>query len=183
MWSGWGIRTLSSRHPAYNPVSYQNGSVWPHDNGLIALGFTRYGYADEAARVAQDVVEAASTFVSYRLPELYAGIERGAGSFPVQYLHANVPQAWAAGSIFHFVQALLGLQADAPHNRLFVYPQLPEWLPEVTLRRLKVGGSTLDLRFWRVGDRTHWDILAGEGAIQVEQQMWHPWPITNAPDR
>ena len=97
MWSGWGIRTLSARNPAYNPYSYQLGSVWPHDNGIIALGFKRYGFAAEAGRVARDISEAASYFVSYRLPELYAGVERGPGTFPVQYLGANVPQAWAAG--------------------------------------------------------------------------------------
>ncbi|HKF68778.1 MAG TPA: glycogen debranching N-terminal domain-containing protein, partial [Vicinamibacterales bacterium] len=93
MWSGWGIRTLSRENPAYNPSSYQCGSVWPHDNGIIALGFKRYGFAREAARIARDISEAASYFVSYRLPELYAGLERRPGTFPVQYPGANVPQA------------------------------------------------------------------------------------------
>jgi hypothetical protein len=121
--------------------------------------------------------------VSYRLPELYAGIERVPGMFPVQYLQANVPQAWAAGSIFHFVQAILGLRADAPRNRLFVYPQLPDWLPDVTLRGLRVGGSTLDLRFWRVGDRTHWDVRSEVGVVEVEQQAWQPWDVAVSPER
>jgi len=93
MWSGWGIRTLSAKNPAYNPFAYQLGSVWPHDNGLIALGMKRYGFAEEAARVARDISEAASYFVSYRLPELYAGIERRPDTFPVLYPQANVPQA------------------------------------------------------------------------------------------
>ncbi len=177
MWSGWGIRTLSSQNPAFNPASYQNGSVWPHDNGIIALGFRRYGFTDEAARVTRDVLDAASHFVSYRLPELYAGIQRAPGTFPVQYLQANVPQAWAAGSIFHFIQAMLGLQADAPGNRLFVDPQLPDWLPNVTLQGLKVGGSKLDLHFWREGTQTRWDVLSEVGPVQVEQQAWHPWHV------
>jgi glycogen debranching enzyme len=93
MWSGWGIRTLSEKNPAYNPFSYQNGSVWPHDNGIIAMGFKRYGFATEAAMVARDISRAASYFVFHRLPELYAGVKREAGTFPVQYLGANVPQA------------------------------------------------------------------------------------------
>lgn len=180
MWSGWGIRTISSQNPAYNPFSYQLGSVWPHDNGIIAMGMKRYGFADEAARVAKDVVDAASYFVSYRLPELYAGIARDPLNFPVQYLGANVPQAWAAGCVFHFVQSLLGLQADAPNTRLQVDPRLPEWLPDLTLRKLKVGPGTLDLRFWREGNTTRWDVLSQTGNVTVEQKAWTPW-TTGAP--
>ncbi len=176
MWSGWGIRTLSARNPAYNPFSYQLGSVWPHDNGIIALGFKRYGHAAEAARVARDISEAASCFVSYRLPELYAGIERRPRSFPVQYRGANVPQAWAAGSIFHFLQAILGIQADAPKGQLHLDPVLPHWLPDITLRGLAVGGASLDLRFWRDGEQTRWEVLSHAGdTIDVVQKSWHPW--------
>jgi len=187
MWSGWGIRTLSSKNPAYNPFSYQLGSVWPHDNGIIALGFKRYGFAAEAARVARDISEAASYFVSHRLPELYAGSERRAGTFPVQYPGANAPQAWAAGTVFHLLQAMLGLQADAPRERLYVDPHLPAWLPDVTLRGLAVGKSLLgdlivdkarlDLRFWREGERTRWEVLAQEGELTVEERPWQPWPV------
>jgi glycogen debranching enzyme len=129
MWSGWGIRTLSAHNPAYNPIAYQRGSVWPRDNGLIALGFKRYGFVDEAARIARDISEAASYFVGYRLPELYAGVERRPRTFPVQYLGANVPQAWAAGSVFHLLQAILGIRADAPTQHLFVDPQLRNGSP------------------------------------------------------
>ena len=100
MWSGWGIRTLSADHPAYNPYSYQNGAVWPHDNALIALGFRRYGFADEAARIARDISGAAGYFMLHQMPELYSGLQRDPTNFPVQYLGANVPQAWAAGSLF-----------------------------------------------------------------------------------
>jgi glycogen debranching enzyme len=172
MWSGWGIRTLSAENPAYNPLSYHNGSVWPHDNGIIALGFKRYGFSAEAARIARDISEAASCFVSSRLPELYAGIERRPGTFPVQYLRANVPQAWAAGSVFHLLQAILGLRADAPKGRLYVDPQLPGWLPDVTLRGLTVGQAKLDLRFWREDGRTRWNPEAVEGDIQVDERAW-----------
>src|SRR5207245_2116422 len=103
MWSGWGIRTLSTRNPAYNPFSYQLGSVWPHDNGIIALGFKRYGFAAESARITRDICEAARYFVGHRLPELYADIERRPGTIPVQYLGANVTQDCAAGSVFTLV--------------------------------------------------------------------------------
>jgi glycogen debranching enzyme len=177
MWSGWGIRTLSSRNPAYNPFAYQRGSVWPHDNGIIALGFKRYGFAAEAGRIARDISEAASRFASHRLPELYAGIERRPGGFPVQYLGANVPQAWAAGSAFHFLQALLGLRADAPHGRLYVDPSLPLWLPDVTLRGLAVGRSRVDLRFWREDERTRWDVLDRQGDIEIIEEAWSPWMV------
>jgi glycogen debranching enzyme len=175
MWSGWGIRTLSRQNPAYNPISYQRGSVWPHDNGIIALGFKRYGFAHEAARVARDISEAASYFVSYRLPELYAGLERQPGTFPVLYPGANVPQAWAAGSVFHLLQAILGLQADAPNGKLYVDPMLPPWLPNVTLSGLRIGPSTVRLRFWRDGEETRWEPTSTDGRIDIEQRRCQPW--------
>ena len=100
MWTGWGIRTLSCRNPAYNPFSYQRGSVWPHDNAIIAAGMKRYGFCDQANLVARGILEAAAHFESYRLPEVFAGLEREPASFPVQYRQANIPQAWAAGSVF-----------------------------------------------------------------------------------
>ncbi len=174
MSTGLGIRTLSSRNPAYNPFSYQRGSVWPHDNGIIALGFKRYGFAAEAARVARDVSEAAGHFASHRLPELYAGIEHGPGGFPVQYLGANVPQAWAAGSIFHLLQAMLGIQADAPRQCLYVDPQLPRWLPEVTLHGVAVGAARVDLRFRLVHGESHWDATVRSGRVDVQARPWRP---------
>jgi glycogen debranching enzyme len=170
MWSGWGIRTLSSDNPAYNPFSYQRGSVWPHDNGIIALGFRRYGLVSEAARVFRDISEAASYFVSYRLPELYAGIARTARAFPVQYAQANVPQAWAAGSVAHLLQAILGLEGDAPHGRLTVAPVLPKWLPEVTLRGIALGRASVDVRFFRDGEASRWEMLGRSGDVRVEQR-------------
>jgi glycogen debranching enzyme len=161
MWSGWGIRTLSADHPAYNPYSYQNGSVWPHDNGFIALGFRRYGFAAEAARVARDVSGAGGYFMQHQMPELYAGLQRSPTNFPVQYLGANVPQAWAAGSAFSFLQALLGFQPDAPNDRLYIDPVLPEWLPDITVMDLRVGQQSFDVHFWRDGDKTRWKVLKG----------------------
>ncbi len=175
MWTGWGIRTLSARNPAYNPYSYHLGSIWPHDNGIIALGFKRYGFAAEAAQVARGISEAASYFSNYRLPEVYAGIELQPGTFPIQYWQANVPQAWAAGSVFHLLQAILGLQADAPNNQLYVDPHLPHWLPEITLRQIAVGNARVDLRFWREDERTRWDASVCSGDINIQEQTWQPW--------
>ncbi|MFN8521443.1 MAG: hypothetical protein U0667_19140, partial [Chloroflexota bacterium] len=163
MWSGWGIRTLSATNPAYNPLSYQRGSVWPHDNGIIAAGMKRYGYHEQANRVARGILDAATRFESYRLPEVFAGLAREEGAFPVQYLGANIPQAWAAGSVFQLVQMMLGLDADAPNDRLWVNPTLPDWIPSLELNGLKVGRTELDLRFWREDGLTHHDVLAQRG--------------------
>jgi len=168
MWSGWGIRTLSSDNPSFNPLSYQNGSVWPHDNGLIALGFRRYGFAAEAAAVARDVFRAGSYFALNQLPELYAGMTRRDSGFPVQYLGANVPQAWAAGAVFSLIQAMLDIEPDAPRGKLRVDPVLPEWLPDVTLRDLRFGETTLDLQFRRADGKTLVSVLRGDPA-SVEQ--------------
>jgi glycogen debranching enzyme len=122
--------------------------------------------------------EAASYFASYRLPELYAGVAREEGNFPVLYPAANVPQAWAAGSVFHLLQAILGLRGDAPEGRLFVDPVLPRWLPEITLHELAIGGARVDLRFWRDRDRTRWDASLRQGKIEVEEERWQPWAVS-----
>jgi glycogen debranching enzyme len=177
MWSGWGIRTLSSDNPVYNPFSYQNGSVWPHDNGIIAMGFKRYGFAKEAAMIARDISEAASYFVFYRLPELYAGTRRKPGAFPVQYLGANVPQAWAAGSVFHLLRAILGLEANAHKRTLYVDPLLPRWLPDITLHNLRVGASRVTLRFWTENSKTRYEVLSSEGELHIEQQSPDGHPL------
>lgn len=160
--SGWGVRTLSAAHPAFNPHSYQNGSVWPHDNGIIISGFKRYGFLDEAARLAHDICDAASHFLLHQIPELYAGVQRTPDGFPVQYLGANVPQAWAAGTVFMLVQALLGIQPDAPRGRLLIDPCLPPWLPDITLTDLRLGRHTFDIRFWRGNDTTEFEVLRGD---------------------
>jgi glycogen debranching enzyme len=177
LWTGWGIRTLSARNPAFSPYSYHNGSVWPHDNGIIALGLKRYGFAAEASRVAQDIFGAASFFNRYRLPELYAGLSKRETAFPVQYLGANVPQAWAAGSVFDLLRAILGLRADASRRLLCVDPTLPRWLPELSVGGLAVGNTRLTLRFWREEERSRWDVIAQWGGpeITVRQEAWSPW--------
>ncbi len=165
MWSGWGIRTLSEQHPAFNPYNYQTGSVWPHDNGIIALGFKRYGFGAEAARIARDISEAGTYFLLNRLPELYTAPQREGMAFPVQYLGANVPQAWAAGSVFNLLQAMLGFMPDAPNGKLYIDPLLPAWLPDLTALDLRVGKHRLDIGFWREGEETKYKVLRGDPKI------------------
>jgi glycogen debranching enzyme len=162
MWTGWGIRTLSANHPAFNPYNYQTGSVWPHDNAIIAMGFKLYGFGAEAARIAHDISVSASHFLLNQLPELYTAFERDETTFPVQYIGANVPQAWAAGSAFMLTQALLGFLPDAPRNKLYVDPSLPRWLPDLTVQDLRVGKHKLDIRFWREGEQTSFEVIKGD---------------------
>jgi glycogen debranching enzyme len=180
MWCGWGVRTLSSLNPAYNPYSYQRGSVWPHDNGIIAAGMKLYGFFDETNKVAEATFAAAGCFQSYRLPEVFAGVERRPATFPSQYMGANIPQAWAAGAVPHLLRAILGLRADAAAGLLHVHPTLPEWLPEVTVERLKVGRSTLNLRFWRDARTSHFEVLRQDGPeISVRHEVQRvPTPKT-----
>jgi glycogen debranching enzyme len=165
MWTGWGIRTLSADNPAFNPYNYQTGSVWPHDNGIIAAGFKRYGFGAEAGRIAHDISMAASYFLLNQLPELYTAFQRDEMTFPVQYIGANVPQAWAAGSIFMLTQAMLGFLPDAPRSKLYVDPMLPEWLPDLTIRGVRVGKHKFDIRFWRDGERTEFQVLKGNASL------------------
>src|SRR5262249_39632758 len=138
------------------------GSVWPHDNAIIAMGFKFYGFHAEAARVAYDISVAASYFLLNQLPELYTAPERNESNFPVQYLGANVPQAWAAGSGFMLTQALLGFLPDAPRDKLYVDPSLPAWLPDLAVRDLRIGKHKLDIRFWREGEKTAFDVIKGD---------------------
>jgi glycogen debranching enzyme len=173
MWTGWGIRTLSTGNPAFNPYNYQTGSVWPHDNAIIAMGFKFYGFHAEAARVAYGVSVAASHFLLNQLPELYTALEGSESNFPVQYLGANVPQAWAAGSVFMLTQALLGFLPDAPRNKLYVDPSLPAWLPDLTVRDLRIGKHQIDIRFWRDGKETAFDVTKGDPGLVERCDIAH----------
>jgi glycogen debranching enzyme len=169
MLCGWGIRTLSSRARTFNPMSYHNGSVWPHDNALIALGMKRCG-ADLAARtVATQILEAGVLFPTARLPELWCGFSRDYrfNAAPGQYPVGCSPQGWAAGSAFMLLQALLGLEADAPGGVLKLRPSLPEWLGHVSFRNLRVGDGLVDFDVLREGHRIRVDVL-DDGGLRVE---------------
>ena len=170
MWSGWGIRTLSSRHSAYNPFSYQLGSVWPHDNAICADGFRRYGADAAASTVAAGVLDAAQLFQARRLPELFAGLERGSGSFPVQYIHANVPQAWASGAVIHLLTGLAGLEPHAASRSLVVRPHLPDWLPRLRIENVRVADAVVDVEITLDQGRCHTDVAVREGSLDVDVQ-------------
>ena len=169
LWCGWGIRTLSAKHPAYDPIGYHTGSVWAHDNSFIAAGLKRYGYHAETNRIAEGIFAAASMFQSNQMPELFGGIERLPENFPVPYVDANIPQAWAAGAMPWLISSMLGLEADAPNRRLQIQPVLPDWLPDLHLTHLNVGDATVDLRFWSEGERTRWEITHLKGKLDIRE--------------
>lgn len=151
--SGWGIRTLAQGEARYNPMSYHNGSVWPHDTALCAAGMARYGARDGVAGFLSEMFETAVRF-DMRLPELFCGFERRAGEPPIAYPVACLPQAWAAGAVFMLLQACLGLRVDGWRREIHVdRPRLPIGIDQLAVRRLKVGDRTVDLTFQRVGSR------------------------------
>jgi glycogen debranching enzyme len=168
MFSGWGIRTMSKAAAAYNPMSYHNGSVWPHDNALIAAGLKRYGMARSTNRVATALFDAAVNADYMRLPELFCGFTRRTPNRPVSYPVACSPQAWAAGSPFLMLQAMLGISARAHQNLLTVnLPHLPTWLNTVEVRNLAVGDSRISVVFRREGEITSFSLLSREGDVRV----------------
>jgi glycogen debranching enzyme len=153
-------------------MGYHLGTVWPHDNSLIAAGFRRYGYDDEASRIFVGLLEAAMEFEDYRLPELFTGFGREEYGQPVRYPVACHPQAWAAGAIPYLVETLLGLVPDAIHKRLrIVRPSLPDFINQVELRHLRVGNGSVDLRFERKRDgslHAHVGQVTGDIKVEVE---------------
>jgi glycogen debranching enzyme len=173
LFSGWGIRTLSTLHPAFNPMSYHNGSVWPHDNAIAVLGLALYGKAREALPVVRALHEAAVRFEFQRLPELFCGMARERGVRAVRYPVSCSPQAWASGAFFMLLQAMLGLFPEAPAGVLHVRnPVLPDFLEELTVSGLRVGRSRVSLQFRRHGDRTLANLLALSGApLQVRIEL------------
>jgi len=151
--SGWGIRTMSSADPTYNPMSYHNGSVWPHDNSLIAAGLRRYGFEKETLDLVEQLLAAATTFPDSRLPELYCGFPRVEDGIeeaaPAAYPVSCSPQAWAAGSGPYLLQTLLDLQPDGDNQTVRANPVLPASLENLTLRGLRIGNNRVNLACWR----------------------------------
>lgn len=179
LWSGWGVRTLSTENPAYNPYSYHRGSVWPVEHGTFAIALMRYGLWGELHRLARAQFEAAALFEHHRLPEVFGGHARTEEQpFPAFYPQANSPQAWSASAVFCFVQAMLGLYPYAPLKLLVVDPHLPEWLPELTVRGLRVGQATATIRFYRRDDgSSSYHVESVEGTLHVVRQP-SPWSLT-----
>ncbi len=168
LFSGWGIRTLASTEVRYNPMSYHNGSVWPHDNALVAYGLARYGHTAQALRVMEGLYHTANAMELHRLPELFCGFRWRPGLGPILYPLSCAPQAWAAGAVFLLLQACLGLQIDARHKLVqFRYPVLPAFIDELSIRHLRVGGATIDLSFRRYADDVAINVLRREGAVEV----------------
>ncbi|MEO8456480.1 MAG: glycogen debranching N-terminal domain-containing protein [Chloroflexota bacterium] len=168
MFSGWGIRTLTAGSPRYNPQGYHLGTVWPHDNSLIAMGFKRYGLEPELNTLASALYSAAQRFQYDRLPELFGGHPLSEFKTPVPYPVACRPQAWAAGTIPLITQGILGLCADAPQKLLrVVNPQLPQFLERVTVRGVRVGGAEADLLYERRGTKTTVEVSDVRGELTV----------------
>jgi glycogen debranching enzyme len=166
--SGWGIRTVSSREARYNPMSYHNGSIWPHDNSLIALGFARYGAKHAINRLFKGMFDAAAYMDFRRLPELFCGFKRSPARGPTLYPVACSPQAWAAATPFCLLQAALGLELDpvARHVRLR-NPHLPPFVDEVVLRNLTVADASADVAVHRRGDTVSLHAIETRGDVEV----------------
>lgn len=167
-YSGWGIRTLASGEARYNPLSYHNGSIWPHDNALIASGLAQYGFKNLAGKVLLALMDVSSMLELHRLPELFCGLERRPGEGPTLYPVACAPQAWAAAASFMLIEACLGLTIRGSENRvIFNRPCLPEGIPQLSIRGLRVGEATVDLLFERQVDTVRVQVLEKRGDIEV----------------
>jgi glycogen debranching enzyme len=160
MFSGWGWRTLSKDEGVFNPLSYHRGSVWPHDNSIVAHGMAMYEFREPANQIFDALFRAALHFRDYRLPELFCGIERREFDEPVQYPVSCSPQAWASGAFFLLLTSVLGIRPSAPRKELnIVGPTLPRFLDQLNIRNMHVGGSRVDLDFTRRGDRTFCNVV------------------------
>ena len=181
--SGWGIRTVAGTERRYNPMSYHNGSIWPHDNALIALGFARYGFQAAVARVFTGLFDAASYMELRRLPELFCGFQRRRGRGPTLYPVACAPQAWAAGAPFLLLQASLGLQFDTAQCAIrLCNPRLPDFLNEVVLRNLCLGEASADLAVRRHGANVSVEVLRSDGGIDVSVVYAAQPPVAGVPN-
>lgn len=168
MFSGWGIRTLAEGEGGYNPVGYHTGTVWPHDTAMTAHGLRKYGFDEDFTALFQGLIEAASHFPDYRLPELFAGFSRAQYDIPVPYPVACHPQAWAAGAIPYMLITGLGLIPDGLNRRLrIVRPSLPEWLKHVEVRDMEIAGSRVDLTFDRAGRAVTVSDVRIDGDLEV----------------
>ncbi len=166
--NGWGVRTVAVSEARYNPVSYHNGSVWPHDNAMVALGISNYGFRDLAARILSGFMDVSANVELHRLPELLCGLERRSGEGPTLYPVACAPQAWAAGAVFMLLEACLGMSIDAPNKRLILeQPYLPPVVSQLWIRRLEVGSGSIDLHFERKDHAVRVEILEKRGEIEV----------------
>jgi glycogen debranching enzyme len=170
MFCGWGIRTIGTQEPSYNPMSYHNGSIWPHDNSIIVAGFKRYGFHDEANAIVSEILEAAQHFLYARLPELYCGFKRDTvyQSGPAEYPVSCSPQAWAAGAPILMLQSLLGLQPDAADGYVRASPRVPDWLNSVRVSNLRVGNARVEILVNKEEGRTEVSMSNSDGDLALE---------------
>jgi glycogen debranching enzyme len=198
LYSGWGVRTLSSGHPSYNPFGYHLGTVWPVEQATFALGMKRYGLDEAADRIVGGMIAAASQFRDLRLPELLSGLGRDESTSPVPYPDANCPQAWSASATVQLLQVALGLYPFAPlHLLAIVRPRLPEGVQSVTVRRIRVADASVSLRFDRRPDGTaSHEVLEQSGRLVVMEapppqdvhagsplDAMKSWAVEHAPGR
>jgi glycogen debranching enzyme len=200
MFSGWGIRTLSRDHASYNALAYHLGTVWPVENATFALGFKRYGLDEHVERLATGIFDAVAHFRNCRLPEALGGHGRDETPIPTAYPRSNSPQAWSASAVVQLVQTMIGLYPFAPaHVVALVRPRLPEWLPALTVRNVRVGSATASIRFERGRDgSTAFDVIDNRGPLFVVEmpppqdtdpssQSWdegvRSWLLERAPGR
>ncbi len=167
--SGWGVRTVACHEARYNPLSYHNGSVWPHDNALIAAGMARYGQREFAGQILMGLLDLSSAVELHRLPELICGVDRRPGQGPTLYPVACSPQAWAAGSVFMLLQACLGVSVDCRQKVIrFERPYLPEGIPQLWMRNLQIGDARLHLFLERAAGTVHVEAIEKQGQIEIE---------------
>jgi glycogen debranching enzyme len=168
MFSGWGVRTVAGGEARYNPMSYHNGSVWPHDNAIIASGFCRYGFTEAATRIMSAMLDLSQFVDAHRLPELICGFHRRGGESPTLYPVACVPQAWAAGTVYQLLAACLGLEIDAAAHRItFRRAMLPLSVDWIRLTNLSVGNATVDLLLTRHAYDVGVQVLRREGQVEI----------------
>ncbi len=166
--SGWGIRTLATSSACYNPMGYHTGSVWPHDNALIALGMSRYGLVDHSMEIFESMFEAGMYFDLHRMPELFCGFDRRAETGPILYPVACAPQAWSAASVFLLILSCLGLEVNALEKQVcLVRPKLPLALGEIRIHNLEVGDGAVDLLLFRQHDQVGIEVLCRQGDVDV----------------
>jgi glycogen debranching enzyme len=177
LFSGWGIRTLSSAHAFYNPLSYHRGSVWAVEQGTIVFGLRRFGFDARALDLAGALFDLAQLYPEDRIPECVGGYARRDNETPGAYPRANTPQLWNATAFPLVLQTLLGLTPLAPLETLLIDPVLPEWLPGITVRGLRVGRAVVALRAWRDDEgASRWEVLHKRGTLHVV-----PWAMRNLP--
>ncbi len=169
MFSGWGVRTIAEGESRYNPMSYHNGSIWPHDNAMIAHGLALYNLKDEAMQILESQFQLSQWVDLYRQPELVCGFSRKNGAGPTRYPVACSPQAWAAGSVFMFLSAALGLEVDAIHQRvIFNHPRLPASVKRLTIEGLQVRQGRLDLEVQRFRQDVSVNVINRFGPVRLE---------------